>query len=135
MASPQRPQPPHYVLVRHSNALLQPSIQYQYSDDSPLAMLQQPGEQVLVLDAYAPHSQPVALSLSPSLAVAHIKVDDAPAADDGAHMYVLETISSPERPVDASNIVERRPPNVLLSQFKDRNSVLRRALEYPGCET
>ncbi|KAF7306662.1 hypothetical protein MIND_00457800 [Mycena indigotica] len=126
--------PPFYVLVRPTTSYLHPTIQYHYLDDSPLPLIPRQGEQVILLD-YDP--QPIAQSLSPAISVSNVKIDEAQGAalDEGIvrndRMYTIETIPAQERPIDASNIGERRPASLLLSQFKQRNAVLRRALLNP----
>lgn len=104
------PLPPYYVLVSHSTVnnaapgapssnFSHPIIQYQYHNDSALPLLpQHPDEHVLVLD-YDPsaHKLPTINSISRSLVVTGLKVDEAPgaAAADGrnSHMFVIETTS------------------------------------------
>lgn len=104
-------QPPYYILVSHSsiaspsigapsNTLGHPTIQYQYTDDSPLVLWpQQPNEHVLVLD-YDPDTTnpPTVQSISKALAVTHLKVEEAPGAaaaneNDAKNdrMYIIET--------------------------------------------
>ncbi|KAJ3561968.1 hypothetical protein NP233_g9868 [Leucocoprinus birnbaumii] len=109
-ASAPPPLPPYYILVSHSSVnnaapgapssnFSHPIIQYQYQDDSALPLLpQHPDEHVLVLD-YDPSSQniPTVKSISGSLVVTGLKVDEAPGAAvaDGKnnHMFVIETTS------------------------------------------
>ncbi|KAJ7071307.1 hypothetical protein C8F01DRAFT_1244933 [Mycena amicta] len=113
-----------------------PTIQYHYSDDSPLTVIPHPEEQVFLLD-YDP--QPTAQSISPSLAVSAVAVEEAPGAAAepvlrNDRMYIIETIPAHERPGPMDGSIAERKPNVLLGQFKQRhsNAVLRRALLYPA---
>ncbi|KAF9443709.1 hypothetical protein P691DRAFT_808450, partial [Macrolepiota fuliginosa MF-IS2] len=105
-----QPLPPYYILVSHSSIdnaapgaqssnFSHPIVQYQYQDDSTLPLLpQHPDEHVLILD-YDPSAQnePSVKSISPSLIVTGLKVDEAPGAavTDGknSHMFVIETTS------------------------------------------
>jgi hypothetical protein len=107
-------QPPYFILVSQSDlnsstqsqppistTLSHPTIQYHYQDDSPsLLFPRSPDEQVLLLhyDPTRPSPQPVAKSISPSVAVTGVKVADAPgaAAEGGENvsndeMFILET--------------------------------------------
>ncbi|KAJ7275330.1 hypothetical protein B0H12DRAFT_983835, partial [Mycena haematopus] len=117
--------------------LVHPIIQYHYKDDSPLALLPQPAEHVLVLD-YDPDTSdpPTVQSISPSISVTGLRVEEAPgaaaaAADEGVvrndRMFIIETT---DRPMDGS-MSERKPPQTVLAQFKQRNALLRRSLVYP----
>lgn len=102
--------PPYYVLISHSTlsntsqgiSFRHPTIQYHYSDDSPLSLLpQNPQEHVLVLN-YDPQSSaapPTVQSISETLIVTRLKVDEAPGAaaavgdNDGKNdkMFIIET--------------------------------------------
>jgi len=147
--------PPFYILCSRSTttttvgasntaALVHPTIQYHYKDDPPLALVPQPTEQVLVLD-YDPETSapPTVQSLSPSISVTGVRVEEAPgaaaaAADEGDvarndRMFIIETTSAQDRPMDAS-MGERKPPQTALAQFKQRNALLRRSLLYPNTE-
>lgn len=100
--------PPTYVLLSHSQVssgpatLIHPVIQYQYADDSPLNILPtHPDEHVLVLNHDPAIPEPFVQSISNSLVVTSVKVDEAPgAAADDPHnlrnnsMFVIETASS-----------------------------------------
>ncbi|KAF9499834.1 hypothetical protein BDN71DRAFT_1441435 [Pleurotus eryngii] len=149
--------PPYYILFSHSsvaatssaanqsNTLAHPVIQYQYADDSPLSLLpQSPDEHVLILD-YDPSSQlPVVRSASHEMVVTGLKVAEAPgaaaAAEEGGpprndRMYIIETTSKEDRPAVDPSQGERVSPQTVLAQFKQRNAVLRRALDYPNNTT
>ncbi|KAJ7357071.1 hypothetical protein DFH08DRAFT_850932 [Mycena albidolilacea] len=132
--------PPYYVLASASAALVHPTIQYHYKDDPPLDLLPQPGEQVLVLD-YDPETSapPTIQSISPSISVTGLRVEEAPGAaaaavDEGVarndRMFIIETTTAQDRPMDSS-MTERKPPQTVLAQFKQRNALLRRSLDYP----
>jgi len=84
---------------------------------------------------------PTIKSISRSLAVTGVKVSEAPGAT-AAHdelkikrndkMYILETCTTME---DKANMdvsqADLQNPQVALSRFKQRNMILRRALDYP----
>ncbi|KAI0068478.1 hypothetical protein BV25DRAFT_1818895 [Artomyces pyxidatus] len=140
--------PPYYILVSHSGqqpvagvlskSLSHPIIQYHYADDSPLTLLpRSPEEQVLVLD-YDPSGAvvPRAQSLTVTAAVSGVRVADAPGAgaseDDrnsSTKMFILDTTGSEER-----GAAETTDSQVVLTRFKQRNSVLRQVLEYENQE-
>ncbi|TFK40986.1 hypothetical protein BDQ12DRAFT_710852 [Crucibulum laeve] len=143
--------PPYYLLVSHSalsnpaqaapsNALAHPTIQYHYTDDSPLSLVPRNAEEhVLVID-YDPliSTPPTVQSISHTLLVAGISVEEAPGASAAAadnvymkndRMFIIETISD-ERTMSTSS-TERSSAQTVLSDFKRRNEVLRRALRYP----
>ncbi|KAF7339714.1 hypothetical protein MSAN_02186900 [Mycena sanguinolenta] len=137
--------PPFYILTVSppAPALVHPTIQYHYKDDPPLALLPQPAEQVLVLD-YDPETAdpPTVQSISPSISVTGLRVEEAPgaaaaAADEGVvrndRMYIIENTTTDSKPLDAS-MGERKPPHMVLAQFKQRNALLRRSLLYPNTE-
>ncbi|KAK7064470.1 hypothetical protein R3P38DRAFT_3250054 [Favolaschia claudopus] len=138
--------PPFYILSTTNNApLVHPTIQYHYRDDSPLALVPQPSEQVLVLD-YDPESSapPIIQSISPSISVTGLRVEEAPgasaaAADEGVprndRMFIIETTIAHDKPLDASVVDERKPPHTVLAQFKQRNALLRQSLVYPNTES
>ncbi|KZT06893.1 uncharacterized protein LAESUDRAFT_812554, partial [Laetiporus sulphureus 93-53] len=137
--------PPYYVLVAHSSPLSNPAptssslshpvIEYHYADDSPRALLPHyPGEHVLVID-YDPNrgSSPTVKSLSADVAVTGLRITDAPGADElnrNNKMYILETTAVPEERVEENDC---QSPQAVLTRFKQRNAILRRALEYPEC--
>ncbi|CCM00950.1 uncharacterized protein FIBRA_02997 [Fibroporia radiculosa] len=153
MASPE--EPPYYVLISHnsllnnvsvpaSSSLAHPSvIQYHYADDSPHALLPQyPGEHILVLD-YDPSklTLPTVKSLSSDLAVSGLRVTDAPgagAADDepkrNDKMYILETTAVLEEKCISVEDNDNPSPHSILARFKQRNTILRRALQYPEAD-
>ncbi|KAF9821958.1 hypothetical protein IEO21_00388 [Rhodonia placenta] len=139
--------PPYYILVSHSAAptnapgvpsttLSHPVIQYHYADDPADALLPQyPGEQILIID-YDPNSSaaPAVKSLSSDLAVTGLRVTSPPGAraaeDDmgrNEKMYILETTMLPEENMDED---EYMSPSAVLTRFRQRNAVLRLALEY-----
>ncbi|KAL0950953.1 hypothetical protein HGRIS_007705 [Hohenbuehelia grisea] len=145
--------PPYYILFSHNSfsgaanttavpqsaTLGHPTVQYHHTDDSPHALLPKSSdEHVLILehDPSSP-STPSVKSISQDMIVTGLKVTDAPgaAADEGGppkndRMYIIETIMTDDRPMDASS-TERRSPQAILSQFKQRNVALRRAFQYP----
>lgn len=101
--------PPYYLLYCHSSfsgtsaSLGHPNIQYHYADDSPLNILPRNDEHVLVMDL---DPCPTVKSLSKTVAVSNLKVEDAPAAAAAAEdgdprrndkMYIIEFISPEER--------------------------------------
>ncbi|KAF8508120.1 hypothetical protein JB92DRAFT_2955041 [Gautieria morchelliformis] len=142
--------PPHYVLLAHSHlssspshasvsntpTLTHPIIRYQFRDDPPLSPLN--NAHVLVMD-YDPASPELARvqSLSPQLAITALKVSDAPGVGSMAEdeepkntkMYVLETVAHP--PTEKGTAADDLHPVASLTGFKQRNSMLRKALEYP----
>ncbi|KAF8581376.1 hypothetical protein K439DRAFT_1311218, partial [Ramaria rubella] len=143
--------PPHYILLSHSNLtsssstvatyppsiLTHPTIQYHFRDD-PLLNLPDPHHaHVFVMD-YDPASQEQVYvqSLSPQLVITSLKITDAPGAgsvgeDDepkNMKMYVLETVAHP--PSDKGTAGDA-PAVISLANFKQRNALLRRALDYP----
>jgi hypothetical protein len=92
--------PPFYVLIAHSSALIHPRIGYAYADDSPLHLLpNSPEEHVVVLD----YNPPTAKSLSSSIAVTALKVEDALAVADESQpqrndrMHIIQTTAADER--------------------------------------
>ncbi|OCH96483.1 hypothetical protein OBBRIDRAFT_743164 [Obba rivulosa] len=140
-------EPPFYVLVSHrqpsaepsiptSSTLSHPTIEYHYADDAPHSLLPQfPGEHVIVLDCDPAHSVHAnAKSLSSELAVTGLRVTDPPGAgvaheqpNRNGKMYIVETMTNnQERAVE-----EHVSPQEALARFKQRNAILRQALEYP----
>jgi hypothetical protein len=101
-----QPSPPFYVLLAHSslsnppNTLGHPSIQYHYTDDSPLSLLpNHSGDHVLVLH-YDPESPvaPTVQSVSKNLVVTGLRIEEAPGAavadETGTRnsaMFIIET--------------------------------------------
>lgn len=96
---------PFYILFSHStlspapsSTLGHPTIQYHYADDSPLSLLPQPQEHVLLLD-FQPdsNSPPPVRSISKAVTVTGIKVDEgivaAPVDGRNEKMYIIETTS------------------------------------------
>ncbi|KAJ3505098.1 hypothetical protein NLJ89_g7593 [Agrocybe chaxingu] len=141
--------PPFYVLLAHStlsnlpagapsNTLGHPVIQYHYSDDAPLSLLpNQPGEHVLVLN-YDPQSAPPTVqSISDNVVVTGLRLEEAPgaAADESGvqrndTMFIIETTGN-DNAMSASQ-GDRKSAQAILSHFKHRNAILRRALDYPA---
>ncbi|KAL9716074.1 hypothetical protein Ac2012v2_000518 [Leucoagaricus gongylophorus] len=136
--------PPYYILVSHSSVdntapgtpssnFSHPIIQYQYRDDSAIPLLpQHPDEHVLVLDYDPSPKFSTVKNISGGMVVTDLKVDEAPGTTvaDGKnnHMFVIETTSDDH--VQGSSVAGRSP-HTLLTQFKHRNYILRRALAYP----
>ncbi|GBE78394.1 hypothetical protein SCP_0112790 [Sparassis crispa] len=127
--------PPFYVLQASGPALVHPAVEYHYADDDPRALLpRRPGEQLLVLDYRPPSAAPPsAQSLSPLLAVTALRVIPAPGAalaDDARNpnLYIIHT-TSPDDDHRADDD-EDPSPQAVLARFKQRNAVLRRALDY-----
>lgn len=107
--------PPYYVLCSRSTptttapnaALIHPAIQYHYKDDPSLALVPHPAEQVLILD-YDPdtNAPPTVQSISPSISVTGLRVEEAPGAaaaatDEGVarndRMFIIETTTAQDR--------------------------------------
>ncbi|PCH33573.1 hypothetical protein WOLCODRAFT_93757 [Wolfiporia cocos MD-104 SS10] len=146
MSAPE--DPPYYILVSHdsppsipsaapSTSLSHPTIEYHYADDSPHSLLPRyPGEQIIVLD-YDPTKGPTPTikSLSKDLAVTGLRIADAPGAGVTAEdprnnkMYILEAMTLPEETRDEE---DHQSPHTILARFRQRNAILRSALEYPG---
>ncbi|KAF8516970.1 hypothetical protein BU17DRAFT_92374 [Hysterangium stoloniferum] len=136
--------PPQYILLSHSNlssTTLNPSttlshpvtIQYHFRDDQPLPIPDN-HKHVLVMDYDPASPENVRVqSLSPALAVAGVRVAEAPGADDehpnNSKMYVIETLAHQKG--DRDTPIEDIPPVVSLTSFKQRNALLRKALEFP----
>ncbi|TCD71241.1 hypothetical protein EIP91_011719 [Steccherinum ochraceum] len=142
-------QPPYYVLVSHTphanpssapppTIFSHPTIEYHYADDPPDNLLPRvPGEVVLVLEHHRSDddsSEYVGKSLTTELAVTSVRVTEAPGAgamDDGGkngNMYVLDTTVLPEEILEEEDY---QSPQSILARFKQRNTVLRRVLDYP----
>ncbi|KAH9835626.1 uncharacterized protein C8Q71DRAFT_858488 [Rhodofomes roseus] len=132
--------PPYYILVSHSNPLAtssttlsHPVIEYHYADDSPHSLLPQyPGERVLVID-HDPNrnASPVTKSLSSDISVTNVKITGAAVAgglEEEHKMYILETTTMPEELIDDEDL---QTPHILLARFKQRNTVIRQAFDYP----
>ncbi|KAF9478050.1 hypothetical protein BDN70DRAFT_836867 [Pholiota conissans] len=147
-----QPNPPFYVLVAQStvsnipagalsNNLSHPVINYHYADDSPLSILPtHPDGHVLVMNYDRDSIQPTVQSISADLSVTGLKLAEAPGAAlaDPAGttnnvMFIIETTSD-DRSMTGSN-GERKAAQAVLAQFKHRNNVLRRALQYPNINT
>ncbi|KDQ63806.1 hypothetical protein JAAARDRAFT_391763 [Jaapia argillacea MUCL 33604] len=147
-------EPPYYILVSHStlsddthaisaSSLNHPIIQYHYADDSPLSLLPtSPDEHVVILDYDVSNpsgTTATAQSISGGLAVIGLKVTDAPgaaAASEGEakrndKMFILETTIATQRTTDTSQNISQQDPHSTLARFRNRNSLLRQALDYP----
>ncbi|KAJ3790241.1 hypothetical protein GGU10DRAFT_178497 [Lentinula aff. detonsa] len=122
--------PPYYILFStqpaSSSSLGHPTIQYQYADDSPLALLpQHPDEHVLLLDYDQTSPVPTVNSTSRTLAVTGIKVEEAPGAAvaENRHndrMYIIEGTTVPVEDKLLQLSSERPSPHVIIAQFKQR---------------
>ncbi|KAF9535848.1 hypothetical protein CPB83DRAFT_901514 [Crepidotus variabilis] len=135
------PNPPCYVLLAHSSSttapvtLVHPIIQYHYADDSPLSVLPtQADEHVLVLNHNPTTDSAVVQSISSSLVVTGLKVEEAPGAavDDTVNlknnsMFIIETTSS-----DHSVHLSNSDRQSTLANFRQRNALLHKVLEYPS---
>jgi len=129
--------PPYYILfsAEPANSLGHPIIQYQYADDSPLALLPQREEHVLLLE-YDEDSSVTVTSISTTLIVTGVKAEEAPGAavaDNKRNdkMYIIEATtaaSNEDKPYPPN---ERPSPQAVVAQFKRRNLVIREALSYP----
>ncbi|KDQ09273.1 hypothetical protein BOTBODRAFT_531963 [Botryobasidium botryosum FD-172 SS1] len=120
--------------------LLHPTIHYHYADDPALTLLPSPNERVLIMD-YDPLSTdpPVVRSLSDKLVVTGVKVTEARGvvmtqgeAVNG-NMYVIET-AAPVRswnPPEDSSQDAISTSNSIMASFRQRNELLRQALEFP----
>ena len=104
--------PPFYVLIAQSpvsnvpagalsNNLSHPTIKYHYADDSPLSIIpSHSDEHVLVMDYDGTSAQPTVQSISPSLGVTGLKLEEDPGAaladPSGTRnetMFIIETTS------------------------------------------
>ena len=109
LLSMAQPSPPFYVLLAHSslsntpNTLGHPSIQYHYTDDSPLSLLpNHADDHVLVLHYDAKSSAaPTVQSVSKDLAVTGLRIEEAPGAavadETGSRnsaMFIIETTAN-----------------------------------------
>ncbi|KAH7106994.1 hypothetical protein BKA62DRAFT_685715 [Auriculariales sp. MPI-PUGE-AT-0066] len=128
--------PPFYLMTAVSSPLtgasmlVHPGIHFQYADDAPLSLDPSTAHYTLVMDFDPTHPQnSVVHSLSPALAVSGLRVTDAQGAGADAKMYVVETMSSDSRASNESREVQT--PAMMLQRFKQRNELLRRALNYP----
>ncbi|KAJ3719699.1 hypothetical protein EV361DRAFT_949791 [Lentinula raphanica] len=135
--------PPYYILFStqpaNSSSLGHPTIQYQYADDSPLALLpQHPDEHVLLLEFDQTSSVPTVTSTSRTLAVTGIKVEEAPGAavaedKHNDRMYIIEATTAPVEDKlhynFRANVLRLTP--FLPSSNKGKNLAIRQALNYP----
>ncbi|KAF9015337.1 hypothetical protein BDQ17DRAFT_1340871 [Cyathus striatus] len=138
--------PPHFVLVSHSSttsrqsttAFCHPEIHYHYSDDDPLPLLpQHPDQHVLLLDYRPPNSTAHVQSLSSSIAVTGVKIEEAPgatASNEGKNdsMFIIETRSDDKQPSVAH---AEKSPRKTLAEYRHRNAILRNVLQYPAHPT
>ncbi|KAF9068039.1 hypothetical protein BDP27DRAFT_1327851 [Rhodocollybia butyracea] len=131
--------PPYYILLSsqpaNSTSLRHPTIQYQYADDSPLALLPQHPEEHVLLFEYDENASVTVTSTSRSMTVTGIKAEEAPGAAvaEDTHndrMYILEIEATTQPGEDKLNH-ERPSPRAVVAQFKQRNLAIRRALNYP----
>ncbi|KAF4623866.1 hypothetical protein D9613_001959 [Agrocybe pediades] len=141
--------PPFYVLLAHSslssapsaalsNTLGHPVIQYHYADDSPLSLLPtHPDEHILVLNYSNDGPKPTVQSISPTLSVVGLKTEEAPGAsvadETGTRndtMFIIETSDNDH--LLSSSHGDRKSGHAIIAQFKHRNQVLRKALQYPN---
>ncbi|KAH9486757.1 hypothetical protein JR316_0000822 [Psilocybe cubensis] len=143
------PNPPFYILLAHSslsntptaalsNTLGHPAIQYHFADDSPVSLLpSHPDEHVLILTYGGNSSKPTVQSISDRLAVVGLRREEAPGAsaedETGTRnntMYIIETTGN-DHPMAASH-GDRKSAHEVLAQYKQRNAILRKALQYPA---
>jgi len=111
-----------------------PSVQYHYTDDSPLSLLpNHSDDHVLVLhyDSAAPTVQ----SVSKDLVVTGLRIEEAPGAavadETGTRnsaMFVIETTAND--PLMTTSNSDRKSTQATLAQFKHRNRILRQAIQY-----
>lgn len=123
-----------------------PIIHYHYADDPPLSLIpskDRDNQPHIILD-YDPASgqPPVVRSVSEGLAVTGIKVTDAPgvikgvAKDKNPNMFVIEAVSTSTTHRPGNNVSSEAQndwlldPSGTISRFKQRNTILREALEY-----
>ncbi|KAJ7462677.1 hypothetical protein B0H11DRAFT_2053774 [Mycena galericulata] len=95
--------PPFYILLAANPALVHPTIQYHYKDDPPRALVPKPNEHVLVLD-YHPEAPPVVQSISPSISVTGLRIEEAPGAaaettdvPRNDRMFIIDTTTAQDR--------------------------------------
>ncbi|EJD04156.1 uncharacterized protein FOMMEDRAFT_155276 [Fomitiporia mediterranea MF3/22] len=146
-------EPPYYVLTRPlPNASSQapanfahPVIEYHFADDPPSLLLPSSETQsVIIIDYDDLNSPPVAQSLNQNLAVAGVKVSPAPGASAAPstregdlkrndQMYIIETLGSIAAESSVSeSLYDLDNPQLILSQFRERNVLLRRVLDQPS---
>ncbi|KAH8120125.1 hypothetical protein DFH11DRAFT_1721984 [Phellopilus nigrolimitatus] len=153
-----KPEPPFYLLLQHTNAnssaasssapanFSHPLIEYHFADDPASALLPTSAdERVIVLDYDSPASAPVVQSLHADFAVASVKVTDAPGAAAAASrdgestrndkMYIIETIAGETESGAGDSLYELDNPQLILTQFKERNTVLRRILDHQAVKS
>ncbi|KAF8922372.1 hypothetical protein CPB85DRAFT_1427685 [Mucidula mucida] len=103
---------------------------------SPFHLLPQPQEHVLLLD-FQPdsNSPPPVRSISKAVTVTGIKVDEgivaAPVDGRNEKMYIIETTSLDDPQRQEAPELSMKSPRDVLSEFKSKNAILRRALHYP----
>jgi hypothetical protein len=101
-----QPNPPFYVLLAHSslsntpNTLGHPSIQYHYTDDSPLSLLPSHSDDHVLVLHYDP-AAPTVQSVSKDLVVTGLRVEEAPGAaiadetgNRNSAMFIVETTAN-----------------------------------------
>ncbi|PPQ89608.1 hypothetical protein CVT25_012353 [Psilocybe cyanescens] len=149
--------PPFYVFFAHSSlsnpltaalssTLGHPVIHYHYADDSPLSLLpNHSDEHVLILSYDGNSSKPTVQSISEKLSVVGLRLEEAPgaAAEDetgtrnNTIMYLyclmLRHSNGDSSPMSASH-GDRKSVHDVLAQYKHRNTVLRKAFQYPANE-
>ena len=104
-----QPNPPFYVLLAHSslsntpNTLGHPSIQYHYTDDSPLSLLPNHSDDHVLVLHYDPKSPaaPTVQSVSKDLVVTGLRIEEAPGAaiadetgNRNSAMFIVETTAN-----------------------------------------
>ena len=104
-----QPSPPFYVLLAHSslsntpNTLGHPSIQYHYTDDSPLSLLPNHSDDHVLVLHYDPNSPaaPTVQSVSKDLVVTGLRIEEAPGAavadetgNRNSAMFIVETTAN-----------------------------------------
>ncbi|KAF8807575.1 hypothetical protein BYT27DRAFT_7223390 [Phlegmacium glaucopus] len=137
--------PPFYILLAHSsssnppNTLGHPSIQYHYTDDSPLSLLPNHSDDHVLVLHYDPKSPetPTVQSVSKDLVVTGLRIEEAPGAavadETGTRnsaMFIIETTANDPHSVMNASYGDRKPAQETLAQFKHRNSILRQAMQY-----
>jgi hypothetical protein len=138
-----QPSPPFYVLLAHSslsntpNTLGHPSIQYHYTDDSPLTLLPNHADDHVLVLHYDPKSPaaPIVQSVSKDLVVTGLRIEEAPGAavadetgNRNSAMFIVETTAND--PLMTASNGDRKSAQATLVQFKHRNKILRQAIQY-----
>ena len=102
-----QPSPPFYILLAHSslsnlpNTLGHPSIQYHYTDDSPLSLLPNHSDDHVLVLHYDHPAVPTVQSVSKDLVVTGLRIEEAPGAtvaDEtgtrNSSMFIIETTAN-----------------------------------------